>query len=34
MTAADKEKMAYDLTNNRYDFTFISTNLAQKFTIP
>jgi N12 class adenine-specific DNA methylase len=34
MSAADKEKMAYDLTNNQYDYTFISTNLAQKFTIP
>lgn len=34
MTAADKQKMVYDLTNNRYDFTFISTNLAQKFAIP
>ena len=34
MSAADKEKMAYDLTNNQYDYTFISINLAQKFTIP
>ncbi len=34
MTKSDKEKMVYDLTNNRYDFTFISTNLAQKFAVP
>jgi N12 class adenine-specific DNA methylase len=34
MSAADKEKMVYDLTNNRYDYTFISTNLAQKFSVP
>ena len=34
MTAADKEQMVYDLTNNQYDYTFISTNLAQKFSIP
>jgi len=34
MNAADKEKMVNDLTNSRYDYTFISTNLAQKFTIP
>ena len=34
MSAADKEKMVHDLTNNQYDYTFISTNLAQKITIP
>jgi hypothetical protein len=34
MTAEDKEKMVHDLSNNRYDYVFISTNLAQKFTIP
>jgi len=34
MSAQDKEKMVNDLTNNRYDYTFISSNMAQKFTIP
>lgn len=34
MNAADKEKMANDLKNSRYDYTFISTNMAQKITVP
>jgi len=34
MTKDDKEKMLYDLTNNQYDYTFVSTNLAQKFRPP
>lgn len=34
LTAADKERMVHDLANNQYDYTFISTNLATKFTIP
>lgn len=34
LTAVEKEGMLNDLTNNRYDYTFIGANLAQKFTIP
>ncbi|RLA50077.1 MAG: hypothetical protein DRQ98_13330, partial [Gammaproteobacteria bacterium] len=34
MDAGDKEAMIHSLTNNRYDYTFISTNMAQKITVP
>jgi hypothetical protein len=34
LTAEDKERMVNDLANNQYDYTYISTNLAQKFTVP
>ena len=34
LTAAEKETMAHDMANNRYDFTFISSNMAADFTAP
>jgi hypothetical protein len=34
LTAEDKGRMVNDLANNQYDYTYISTNLAQKFTVP
>jgi len=34
MNAVDKETMVNNLSNNRYDFTFISMELSQKFTLP
>lgn len=34
LTPEDKEQMVYNLANNRYDYTFISSTLAQKFTVP